>query len=653
MPITIGSNIASLKARRQLDKSSQSLSATYERLASGQRINRASDDAAGLAIATSLESKTRLYSQALRNVNDGISMISIASGALGSMKEIVTRIKELATQASNGTLGASQRKAIDKEADSLTDEYNRIISTTSFNGLSVFGSDGKSLNLHVGTSGSDFLQLGLRGGTVINAGNGSFTHQLTMATSLSQGPNAMSPQVADFNGDGLKDVLIFDDSGTSGYSVLLNSASGTFSEASSGVLGHFVGARDDSIVTGDFNNDGKIDFVAIGTDGASGRLSLMLGNGDGTFRVGISNQLAPVGYVAEIKVGDLNNDGNLDFAFSDYGSSGFIGIGIGQGNGTFAAIQTSASPGAGIAGSIDLVDMNNDGILDIVDYQVTNQYFNLRFGRGDGTFEAARSIGSGVSWSGNTKIAGFSDVDGDGDIDVGISDVGNGVLYTYFNSGSGTFATRVSTSFSMGGFQSIYLEDINGDEIGDFVAIGSNAGSGTTHVLLGRSDGTFASAISSIAGAPAPLSNAKLVDLDRDGALDIVGVLANANSLIVGKGTASHNGVEARVSRISRFDLTSRDGALDAMVALDKVFTRIQAVASGLGGSESRLSAVQSVVSVLREQYSTAQSRIQDADIAQESSQLIRQQILQQSAASVLAQANIQPQVALRLLGKE
>ena len=102
MPITIGSNIQSLGAQRQLAKASDAVTQSYERLSSGMRITKASDDAAGLAISMSLSTDSRIFTQSIRNVNDAISATSIASGATGELGNILIRIIELAEQSANG-----------------------------------------------------------------------------------------------------------------------------------------------------------------------------------------------------------------------------------------------------------------------------------------------------------------------------------------------------------------------------------------------------------------------------------------------------------------------------------------------------------------------------------------------------------------------
>ena len=130
MSITIGSNISSLKAQRQLTKSTSSLSSTYSKLSSGMRINKASDDAAGLAIADSLKADQKIASVAIRNANDGISSIAIADGALSQVSDVLTRLAELAEQSANGVYSTDQRSALQNEFSALGSEIQRIALTT-------------------------------------------------------------------------------------------------------------------------------------------------------------------------------------------------------------------------------------------------------------------------------------------------------------------------------------------------------------------------------------------------------------------------------------------------------------------------------------------------------------------------------------------
>jgi len=162
MPITLGSNIASLQAQRRLANATDKLGRTYERLSSGQRINRASDDAAGLAIADSLKANQRIATVAIRNANDGISTIGIADSALGEIGNVLTRLAELAEQSANGVFSTTQRSALANEFVALASEVERIATTTVFNGVALL-SGGNTLTLQVGFNSSSLSQISFTG----------------------------------------------------------------------------------------------------------------------------------------------------------------------------------------------------------------------------------------------------------------------------------------------------------------------------------------------------------------------------------------------------------------------------------------------------------------------------------------------------------
>ena len=123
MKLSLNTNIGSLTAQNQLLKANEKLQTSFERLSSGLRINRASDDPAGLAMANSLQTDSRLMAQAVRNVNDGISLLTIAESALKELNNILGRQAELAQQAANGTYTWQQRVSLNKEAKALVEEY--------------------------------------------------------------------------------------------------------------------------------------------------------------------------------------------------------------------------------------------------------------------------------------------------------------------------------------------------------------------------------------------------------------------------------------------------------------------------------------------------------------------------------------------------
>lgn len=188
MAITIGSNITSLKAQRNLASSTNKLSSVYQKLSSGSRINKACDDAAGLAIADSLKAQQSVATVAIRNANDGISSIAIADGAMSEISNVLTRLAELSEQSANGTYNTTQRSAISAEFVALGSEIERIAATTKFNGVNLL--DGKTnMVLQVGFDSASTSQISYSGvsGTLAslglaNAGESALAYSLNGAT---------------------------------------------------------------------------------------------------------------------------------------------------------------------------------------------------------------------------------------------------------------------------------------------------------------------------------------------------------------------------------------------------------------------------------------------------------------------------------------
>jgi len=157
MAQVINTNVMSLNAQRQLNKTQAASNEAMERLSSGLRINSAKDDAAGLAISTSMNSQITGLTQAVRNSNDGISMAQTAEGAMDEMTNILQRMRELSVQSANDTNSSENRIAIQEEVDQLSSEIDRIAETTEFNGKKLLD----------GSSGSTTLQIGANSGQTL------------------------------------------------------------------------------------------------------------------------------------------------------------------------------------------------------------------------------------------------------------------------------------------------------------------------------------------------------------------------------------------------------------------------------------------------------------------------------------------------------
>lgn len=157
--LVINTNVPSINGRRNLFKSTQALNKSLERLSSGLRINRAGDDAAGLAISESLRSQVRGLNQAVRNCNDGVSLIQTAEGALDTYTEIIQRMRELSIQASSDVNSDANRASIQLEVDQQIDELNRIANTISFNGAMLFDGTFVNKRIQAGADRGQFLDI--------------------------------------------------------------------------------------------------------------------------------------------------------------------------------------------------------------------------------------------------------------------------------------------------------------------------------------------------------------------------------------------------------------------------------------------------------------------------------------------------------------
>lgn len=154
MGLRIRTNVQSLSAQRQLAMSTKAQGETMEKLASGQRINKSADDAAGLAISEQMRANIRSLGQAKRNANDGVSLIQTAEGSMNEISNILIRMRELTTQAASDTVSNVERAYTNREYSKLVDEIDRISATTEFNGVKVLdGGESSGLEnmmIHVG-----------------------------------------------------------------------------------------------------------------------------------------------------------------------------------------------------------------------------------------------------------------------------------------------------------------------------------------------------------------------------------------------------------------------------------------------------------------------------------------------------------------------
>jgi flagellin-like hook-associated protein FlgL len=295
--------------------------------------------------------------------------------------------------------------------------------------------------------------------------------------------------------------------------------------------------------------------------------------------------------------------------------------------------------------SVALGDLNRDGVLDLVTGGTNGSAgrVSVRLGTANGTF------GASTSWAANsveTQSIALGDLNGDGILDVvsGGTSASSGTIATRLGNGDGTFGALTTYDQESGGTNVVRLGDLNGDGILDIVS-GGTGETGAVSVRLGIGGGSFG-AMSSYLGEPTSTFGLTLGDLNGDNVLDLVsvgGVFGGAGTIRLG---ASQDGLGPLLD----FWLRTRADALQSIGALDRTLTNLSKQRGVIGAFQSRLDVALSVLQSSRDNFIAAGSRIRDADIAAESADLVRAQILQRAAAGVLAQSNQQPALALQLL---
>lgn len=614
--IVLGSNIASLQAQRRLNQSTSTLGRSFERLASGLRINRAGDDAAGLSISESLKADRRIANQGVRNFNDATSLLNIADSTLEGLSNIVIRLKELSEQAANGVYGNVQRKAMDTEAQKLAQEYERIAQTTQFNNLKLFDGSLGTLKFQGGVGLNGGITTGI-GGAI---GTGSF------ATAIS---NAVSPSVLkDMNNDGYVD-LIGIDAGAASFSIQLSNGDGTFRAAQSVLFGVSIS----SIDAADFDGDGILDIVTgFSLVGVGNDVGVLFGNGNGTFTALASYSTGQANGISRLVTGDFNGDGKADI--STIASSTEIGAFLAQGNRSFKS-YAQVNPGF-ITLNGKSEDLNGDGRDDLVFTSFAGGNVRIYLANSDGTFRSIQNLPVDT----NPQDSELGDLNGDGILDLVTSNANSDSISISFGRGNGTFTPF--DEFLVGDSpRDLVLGDFDGDGILDIAE--GDAFDNTLSVMIGNGNGTFRARTT----AALTVNFSGLLqtgDLNGDGVLDITCGDSTNQQIFYGN-------TRQGVGPLLPFSLKSIAGARTAMSMFGNKLSQLNVQRGNIGALQSRLVSAVNALEVSSENIAVAASRITDVDIAEESAQLVKTKIIQNAATSILAQANAQPALALTLLG--
>ncbi len=587
--LTINTNSTSLVSQNNLSKSQSALSTSLQRLSSGLRINSAADDAAGLAISTRMGSQISGLTQAVRNANDGISLAQTADGAMASVSDALSRMRDLAVQSSNATNSASDRQALQGEVDQLVKQINTVASTTSFNGIKLLD----------GTFNSQSFQVGANQGQTLDV-------------------TAIASAKADSLGVGT----------TSSYStsVLGVTAQGVISTGGITINGYGIGPSVNDGVSAAGGNDSAISKAAAfnavaGQTGVTATASASSVSGiANTAQVAIAGTAANNIYVNNVKLGAI------------------------------AAGSDVTTQGANVASAINAV-ANQTGVTAVFSTTTGAVSLNAADGRnisliGTGTGAAIANTGLTMGAGGNIAsianttpaalTAGDLTING---IDIGAVSKGTSVTAQGDNIAAAINAITAKTGVTATNAAGVLTLSTG---VGQSITVGG---------ATSKAAATLAATGFDLA-TPAGLTNAAItrgnISLASAGSAGIT--VGGSDVALAGLTQATTAATASFGQGVATVDISTAAGAQNAISTIDSALATVNASRANLGAIQNRFTAVVTNLQTTSTNLSSAKSRITDTDFAAETANMTRNQILQQAGTAMLAQANALPQSVLSLL---
>ncbi len=692
MPLFVNTNVSSINAQRQMVKAGAEMDKAMTRLSSGMRINSAKDDAAGLAISNRQTSQIRGLDQAVRNANDGVSMIQTAEGALSESTNILQRMRELAVQSANGTYSDADRGTLDAEAKQLTKEIDRIAKTTSFNGQNIL--DGKlgKVSLQIGSEANQTVDFKIQAVDAKTLGMGSlsadavgdqitatFNSQVSLAETdlLINGQSVTGSKTFTGSADTVEDLLnlintnvsgvtasmvvelnasnvgtgVADSAGTDITLTKLNGGTAVFNIADTKSLQEFadkVNTESGGLISATIDDKGRLNLMAkdaqtlgVGAAGSTGigdvsdrgKIVLTSDNGDPITiergQTGTLDKLDRLGFRESRDAGVVNGAGLVN---DSTGASEALVVG----ELTINGVTIDNTDTTSLQGKIDNINKVTDQT------GVTAKAFSTL------TIDFTGYVSSNVTATLDNVVL-------------------NGVTYDLGLAVSATntdIADAINTNKEESGItarvagRNIILESDRGTitigaaSTGTESLLGSQTGLQTVTRDLVDSLGAFTQSSATIAStgtmtfeATAGLQlkstngNPINVQLSNDADAARLG-LKNANTMNSGSFGAS----------ISSISLDTAANAQKAIDVIDNALDTVNDVRSQLGALNNRLDFTVSNLMNVSENSNAARSRIVDADFASESASLSRSQVLSQASQAMLAQANARPKQVMSLL---
>jgi flagellin len=676
----INTNIKALVAQNAMTKNSRDVSTAMQQLSTGKRINSAKDDAAGLAISTRMEAQTRSLNMAIRNANDGISLMQTGEGAMNEVTDILQRMRELAVQSVNGTNNDSDRIALNDEVSQLKAEIERIATTTEFNSQKLLDGSFKNKTLQIGDKADQNMKLGIDSIRLKDLGMGgtagaaeALVGARTNLGAVDAGDVMINDQALDAiaTTDDLEDLITnintnVDNVTASGFNVYVAKQTGTgvttdgqfdisvkalgasvattYSISASNSMEELVAninAEAGAVVQASVNDEGKL--VLSNTTGAS--ITVTDASATATTYDGGSGFLAE----ATTRNGFLkleSDDGNpvriqrgTEGTISDLASLGFrpTTSDVGSANDAYSVTGSSLTS-AGVTTAWGASDIKINGTA-IYSSEIATT-----------TFEGKLDAINNFSAETGVIASAYMDVDivitgAQMSAQVGESFSLNGVVIKNFAAGETTasFATAINLKTAQTGLTAVATTTgirLTGANVQSVTSSGT---AGTTGGFTTATPKYASIRLDSVSNSPISVELGDTNTVAEHGFLEAnVGASdfqVNAASMGVASG-----------SSLTGLNVSTDKAASKALATIDSAMETVSAIRSKLGAMQNRLNSTMDNLANVVTNTEASRSRIQDTDYAKASSELARTQIIQQAATAMLAQANQDPQTVMQLL---
>ena len=638
----VNTNVKSLVAQDSLMKSGRSLSTAMERLSTGKRINSAKDDSAGLSISNRMDAQIRGLTMAVKNANDGISLMQTAEGALDEVTNSLQRMRELAVQAVNGTNTAQDRAALDAEVQQLKSEIDRTAKTTQFNSINLLDGSYQNKQLQIGDKANQTLKVGIAGAKVSDLGLGTAASGSNVFIGGRMGFSAAAATIsASFASAGSISLVINgtviaaikDDTNSNGNTnldindvvvAINNSRTGVtasaFNEATAAYAGTGILASDDSMtitVTTIDDADSLIYTITNTTsmDDLVAKINAVGGAGTVQARVNDEGKLV------------LFNNTGADIETTTVAANDSI---LGQN-----AI-TGFVTGAHFNGMLKLESQTDNPIT-----------IGAQSNSGD---LADSTINTALASIGLVQVGGLRSGDS-ASASPGTSTEVYTDAYTYEGANIADSTTQwVQGEIKLNGVD-IYRSGQETDTLAKKVALINSFADQT---------GVLASAMMNDQGAKVLVLNSVnnnpiSVDLGNETLGTSYGGYGSHGLREINVGDAYYDSTTPTYgggsgSTMTGLNVLSAASATTALDSIDNAIEQVSQSRANLGAVQNRLIATVNNLTNVATNTESSKSRIMDTDYSKETTQLAKSQIIQQAATAMLAQANQAPQMVLSLL---